>query len=167
MKTNIKIIFASLLTVLLVGCVDIKNHTKVGFMPLRKDMKKKEIPMLTEVDKKIVARITYYNNREAGGDRIAACSKSRAKEGITVAAHPDFKFGTRIVIPALKNKLGNGEFVVEDRGSAVTSKKASKGKTYVFDIFIRVNSLREAKQKELALNKLVGDYTDVYIVNGN
>ena len=61
----------------------------------------------------------------------------RNKQGVGVAAHPDFSFGTRLNIPSLKGALdGDDEFTVIDRGSAVTKKKASKGKCYVFDVFV-------------------------------
>jgi len=85
---------------------------------------------------KIRARITYYYP-EAPWWRQVACSKTNeAKSGVTVAAHPDFAFGTKIFIPELENKLGNGSFVVQDRGSAVTRKSAAGGNGYVFDVFV-------------------------------
>lgn len=82
------------------------------------------------------ARITYYSTDGKWGNRVACQRAKRAKEGITVAAHPDFKFGTKVYIPALKGKIGDGNFIVQDRGGAVTSKKASRGKAYVFDIYV-------------------------------
>jgi len=109
--------------------------------------------------KKYTARITYYSvGQDKWGDKVACPKTPRAKEGITVAAHHDFKFGTQVFIPELKNKIGNGKFVIQDRGSAVKSKKAANGKAYVFDVFVRT-------QKELwrhAYNKPM--YMDVYIL---
>lgn len=79
------------------------------------------------------ARITFY-----GGSREAvACSGRRAVQGISVAAHPKYPFGTKISIPELEPFLGKSNFKVEDRGSAVTSRKASRGTADVFDIYVR------------------------------
>lgn len=86
------------------------------------------------------ARITYYSTDGKWGNRVACQNTKRAKEGITVAAHPDFKFGTKIFIPSLKGKIGDGNFIVQDRGGAVTSKKASRGRAYVFDIYVKTHS---------------------------
>lgn len=111
-------------------------------------------------DHKIRARITYYcPGEDRYGSRVASKDVKRAQTGITVAAHPDFKFGTRVYIPALKNKIGDGKFIVQDRGVAVTSKKAARGKAYVFDVFVA--SSRAVKK----MSKDAPAYTDVYILN--
>jgi 3D (Asp-Asp-Asp) domain-containing protein len=86
------------------------------------------------------ARITYYSTDKKWGNRVACQRSKRAKEGISVAAHPNFKFGTKLYIPGLKGKIGNGNFIVQDRGGAVTSKKASRGKAYVFDVYVTSHS---------------------------
>jgi 3D (Asp-Asp-Asp) domain-containing protein len=86
------------------------------------------------------ARITYYSTDSKWGNRVACQRSKRAKEGVSVAAHPNFKFGTKLYIPQLKGKIGNGNFIVQDRGGAVTSKKASRGKAYVFDIYVTSHS---------------------------
>jgi len=86
------------------------------------------------------ARITYYSTDGKWGNRVACQRSKRAKEGVSVAAHPNFKFGTKLYIPQLKGKIGDGNFIVQDRGSAVTSKKASRGKAYVFDIYVTSHS---------------------------
>lgn len=91
------------------------------------------------------ARITYYNAHEDKWGARIACSNGRAKEGVTVAAHPIFDFGTQITIPELKGKVGSGQFIVQDRGTAVTSKRASGGKEFVFDVFL--NKTRRATNK--------------------
>lgn len=84
-----------------------------------------------QIKEEHTARITYFT-----GTRVA-CQKAKfAKEGVTVAAHPKFKFGTKLYIPDLKNVIGDGNFIVQDRGPAVTSKVASKGKALVFDIYV-------------------------------
>ena len=83
------------------------------------------------------ARITFYShNSDKYGSRVADPTIKRAKQGITVAAHPDFKFGTEIEIPELKQYLGDTTYTVQDRGSAVTKKRASRGKAYVFDVYV-------------------------------
>lgn len=86
------------------------------------------------------ARITYYSTDKRWGNRVACQRTKYAKEGIAVAAHPDFKFGTKIFIPELKDKIGDGNFTVQDRGGDVTNKKASKGRNYVFDIYVSSHS---------------------------
>jgi len=108
---------------------------------------------------KITARITYYSiGEDKWGDLTACPNTPRAKEGITVAAHPNFNFGTKVYIPDLKDAIGNGVFVVQDRGSAVTKKKAARGKAYVFDVFVK-NQYRMNKH---AYNRPM--YMDVYII---
>lgn len=89
----------------------------------------------------ITARITYYNGIGDGfGNKVACSAKIRAKEGTTVAAHSNFKFFSQIEIPRLKGIVGDGKFIVQDRGSAVQKKKASKGKFYVFDVYLNKKS---------------------------
>jgi hypothetical protein len=91
--------------------------------------------------KTIKARITYYSPEGCKWkDRVACPKTPRAIKGITVAAHPDFKFGTKVKIPALKKSLGSDTFIVQDRGPAVTRKKAARGKTYVFDVYVKSNA---------------------------
>jgi hypothetical protein len=108
--------------------------------------------------KPINARITYYNSHEDRYGSKIAWHDGQAREGVTVAAHPDFNFGTEIEIPELKGQFGDAKFIVEDRGKAVTSKKASRGKTYVFDVY--VNRSHKQMQK-LAMN--LPPYMDVFI----
>lgn len=110
-----------------------------------------------ENSKQITARITYYTADRKYGTRVACSKTKRATEGVTIAAHPDFKFGTEVYIPSLAGKLGDGKFLVQDRGTAVTSKKASKGRTYVFDIFVKTH----AKVKQFARN--TPQYIKIYV----
>lgn len=107
---------------------------------LAKETAKQIIVNPSKVAQVFTARITYYSTDGKWGNRVAYQRARRAKEGITVAAHPNFKFGTKVYIPGLKNKIGNGNFIVQDRGGAVTSKKASRGKSYVFDVYVTSNS---------------------------
>jgi len=91
--------------------------------------------------KKYYCRITYYHPyQDRWGSRVACPKTRRAKQGITVAAHPNFEFGTQVFIPDLAGKVGDGHFVVQDRGAWVTKKKASRGKNYVFDVYISTKS---------------------------
>lgn len=77
-----------------------------------------------------MARITYYvDHRTAIG--------VKPKQGITVAAHPKYEFYSLIKIPELMQFIGSDTFEVQDRGSAVTSRKASHGKADVFDIYVK------------------------------
>lgn len=88
-------------------------------------------------DQWITARITYYTPESPYGRRVAWSKIKAAKEGITIAAHPKLPFGTKVEIPELKGVVGNGStFIVQDRGPAVTTKKASRGKTDVIDVFV-------------------------------
>ena len=104
------------------------------------------------------ARITYYSTDSKWGNRVACQRSKRAKEGVSVAAHPNFKFGTKLYIPQLKGKIGDGNFIVQDRGGAVTSKKASRGKAYVFDIYVTSHS----KIRKYAYSE--PEYMKVYVV---
>lgn len=106
-----------------------------------------------------LARVTYYYPQPPYGSKVACSQTKYAKEGITVAAHPDFKFGTKIYIPELKNAIDDGYFVVQDRGPAVTRKSAAKGRGYVFDVY--VNS-RQKLQKLTATKPM---FMKIYIVS--
>ena len=81
------------------------------------------------------------------GSRIAMSPGIRAKDGYTVAAHSDFKFGTKIYIPALFGFRGNKSaiFEIQDRGKWIQSKKASKGKEYVFDFYVNTSKKHMAQ----------------------
>ena len=106
----------------------------------------------------ITARITYYTPASPYGDKVACQKTKRAKEGITVAAHPKLKFGTRIEIPELADVMGDSSFIVQDRGSAVTKKVASRGKTEVIDVYLNSN------QKLTKLTKTKPKYMKVLVI---
>ena len=79
-------------------------------------------------------RVTFYaRGEDKWGSKTA--SGVRAKPGVTVAAEHSVPFGTRVRIPALVPIFGDGDFVVQDRGSAVESRKASGGLLPVIDVF--------------------------------
>lgn len=107
---------------------------------------------------KIRARITYYSIGQDKWGSLNACPKTkRSKIGVTVAAHPKFKFGTKLTIPKLKGIVGDGNFIVQDRGGAVTRKTASKGKHYVFDVYVT-----PAQRRKYATQ--LPEYMDVYVI---
>jgi hypothetical protein len=103
------------------------------------------------------ARVTFYTNDPHWGNRVACQTAKVAKEGISVAAHPKFKFGTKLEIPALKGIVGDGNFVVQDRGPDVTRKTASRGNAYVFDVYVSSHS------KIRKFKTLVPDYLEVIV----
>jgi len=105
---------------------------------------------------KVRARITYYYSQPPYWNAVACPRTKKAQVGVTIAAHPDFKLGTQVYIPKLKNKIGDGKFVVQDRGPAVTNKTASRGKAYVFDVYVT-----NAQYSSLIKSKDV--WMDVYI----
>lgn len=108
---------------------------------------------------KTIARITYYSAHEDKyGSKLA--TGGRAREGVTCAAAPWHRFGTKVVIPRLAGLVGNGTFVVQDRGSAVTKMKASRRKTEVIDIYL-AGAKRYAKRRMNELTRKVGYYTEV------
>lgn len=105
------------------------------------------------------ARVTYYTvGEDKWGDRVADPKTHRAKQGTTVAHHPKYSFGTSIRIPQLEGVVGDGNFKVQDRGSAVTKKRASRGRTYVIDVFVK---------NKRTMRKLMHSqpmYMDVYVM---
>lgn len=104
------------------------------------------------------ARVTFYSNDPKWGKRVACQKTKYATEGITVAAHPKYKFGTKLFIPKLKGVIGDGIFVVQDRGGAVTRKVASNGKAFVFDVYVSSHS------KIQKLKTKVPDYLEVQVL---
>ena len=125
---------------------------------LAKEPNKTKIVNSVKYSQVYTARITYYSADGIWGNRVAHHGCKRAKEGVTVAAHPNFKFNTKLYIPELKGKIGDGNFIVQDRGTAVTSKKASRGKAYVFDIYVASRS----KISKFAHSR--PEYMKVYVV---
>lgn len=110
--------------------------------------------------RKGTARVTIYNKHEdRWHDRIASSSKARAKEGLTIAAEKSFAFGTRILIPLLRGIVGSGSYIVQDRGSAVEERKASRGRCPVFDVYVA--SRKRMKQ----LVRMLPEYMDYERVN--
>lgn len=106
-----------------------------------------------------IARITYYNKfQDKYGSKVACSSKLHSIEGVTAAMANHIPFFTKVQIPKLKGIIGQGEFICQDRGSAVNARKASRGKFEVIDIFVN-KSTKEmnrlaAKLPEYMLVKL-------------
>jgi 3D (Asp-Asp-Asp) domain-containing protein len=112
----------------------------------------------TPTIKEYKARVTYYYPQSPYWSKVSCPKSKTAKEGITIAAHPDFKYGTKLYIPELKSAVGNGVFTVQDRGPAVTRKVASRGRAYVFDVFVSSNA------KLRHMTSLKPEYMKVYVV---
>lgn len=84
---------------------------------------------------------TYHRNEDYWTRRLKSASGYTLKEGISVAGDPKiFPYGTKIYIE------GVGIRKVHDTGTAVISKKASKGKLPIVDIFF----MREACAEDFA-----------------
>jgi rare lipoprotein A (peptidoglycan hydrolase) len=95
-----------------------------------------------------MARITFYTDCPRYGKKTA--SGKIAKEGYTVAAEKKIPFGTLYNIPSLKNIIKtDGIFQVQDRGSAVDKRTASKNKYPVIDVYVssheKINILKKIK----------------------
>ena len=91
-----------------------------------------------------VARITYYSGSQTA-------SGTKPVQGSTVAAANNLKIGTKLSIPELAPIVGgSGVFVVHDRGPAVQSRRASRGKLPVIDVYVRsratVRKLSQSKK---------------------
>ena len=125
-----------------------------------------EAPNVASTLKK--ATLTFYNGLDdqygSTTARPGNSGKAEAEHGITVAVDPKvIPYNSRIYIPSLKkfSKNGDGIFIAHDTGSAVKSRKASKGRgnsNPVIDIYANVPS------NELgSLNKQLG-YTTFYQV---
>lgn len=137
----------------------IKDSYAQTVKPALVKIKKPIQPAIQQLPKnKLWCRITYYCGLDKWGNLVADPKTKVATAGITVAAHPDFSFGQKIEIPALKGHVGDGKFIVQDRGSAVTKKKAARGKAYVFDVYVKT-----AAEMHRNSNRLP-EYMDVYIL---
>lgn len=102
-------------------------------------------PVKQSTTKSKWARITQYHAREdKWGSRTA--SGIRAIEGITVAAPREYPFGTKIFIPELAGHVGDGHFIVQDRGRLIVGSH--------FDIFIEARNRREANKRLKTLGLL-------------
>lgn len=109
---------------------------------------------------KITARITTYTAHEDKyGARVACSSKLRAREGECVAMEKSIPFFTKVNIPALKGFFKDTVWAVWDRGSAVESRRASKGKFPVIDIFVN-KSNKEMKKFASRLPQIVDAYLE-------
>lgn len=95
-----------------------------------------------------LARITFYTDCPIYGKKTA--SQRIAEEGTTIAASKNIPFGTQYYIPRLKEWIDtDGKFRVDDRGPEVDSRKASRGKLPVIDIYVD----SKAKVRQLGSRK--------------
>jgi len=103
-------------------------------------------------------RVTFYHRGEdKWGNRIACSRHRRAIEGRTIAASSKFPFGTKVMIPWMKKIFGHEDFIVEDRGTDVESRKASYGQAEVFDFYIK------SRKRFRELVKIIPDYLPYHL----
>jgi hypothetical protein len=95
---------------------------------------------------KTMARITFYGPHEDHfGSRIAI--GGRAHEGTTMASPKAIAFNTSVSVPALAGVVGNGCFVIQDRGSAL--EKAYRHGQLRLDVYVASRKrLRQLKYGE-------------------
>ncbi len=90
------------------------------------------IPMIgvassANAPKSFVARVTYYNGREDSYGKKTVVRGVYATHGRTVASDLRlFGLGVKLRIKELNGVVGKGEFRVEDTGTAVIKRTASK-----------------------------------------
>ena len=143
----------------------VEKKKQVGLLDTlfeKRSEKKTQLKSNLKTKKKILSRITFYDPyQDKWGDQVADPKTRKAKKGITIAAHTDFPYGTKVKIPQLQGVIGDGIFTVQDRGGAVTKKKADYKygkKKYVWDIF--VNSAKERR----TYMKTLPDYMEVIVL---
>ena len=87
--------------------------------------------------RKIQAKVTLYTPHEdKWGARVAYQKVKRAMQGVTVAMERSFPFGTRVIIPGIKQVIGDDSFIVQDRGTDIERRRASRGRYPVIDVFV-------------------------------
>jgi 3D (Asp-Asp-Asp) domain-containing protein len=96
-------------------------------------------------------RLTFYSGLDDQyGSRVAWRKVREAKRGRTAAADPSvLPFGTWIHIPGL------GKLRIEDTGSAVKAKTASRGTVPVIDVY--VGNDQDARR----LSRTMPDYVEI------
>lgn len=134
--------------------VTVQEPSKTKMVEIVKEV---EVPVPVVVEKEVVkyvepeafvARVTFYTDDDIYGDKVADPKTRRAKEGVTVAAAKDIPFGTRLRISGLEGVVGDGEFIVQDRGAHVQKRVASRGKTPIVDVYVSSRSkLKSCKTK--------------------
>jgi hypothetical protein len=112
-----------------------------------------------------IVRVTFYHRFEdRWGAKVAMSSKMRAREGVTLAAPPNYPFGMQLHLPQVAKALHKLDdiFQVQDRGTDVTKGKASSGHEDVLDVYLYCRNKREGSNRVKFFSQQVGDYTDVY-----
>ena len=109
--------------------------TSIAFLwilfPATGNLKADEKLFLCPAKEPVRVRLTtYHRHEDYWTSRLKSASGHTLREGVSVAADPKiFPYGTKIYIE------GVGIRKVHDTGTAVISKKASRGKLPVVDIF--------------------------------
>lgn len=108
------------------------------------------------------ARLTFYTGHE---DRFGTTTAvkgpdgaNRAREGVTVAVDPAvIPYGSRVRIPALAqlSEKKDGIFFAHDTGTDVKSRRASRGKEPVIDVFVAGDATK-SRQRMNELQDSVG-----------
>lgn len=132
---KLKSIFLASLSFLALSSTSLANFKLNPFFHNSFNQSKEISHFSSKKTKSFIARITFYGPHEDKYGCKLACGLL-AKEGETVAGHSNFPFFTKLSIPEFDKMLPNNHFLIEDRGSAIQSKRASRGKTYVFDVFL-------------------------------
>lgn len=106
----------------------------------------------------ILMRVTAYDLSYASCKKYPShpeygigTSGKRVREHHSVAAGPELPFGTKVFIPALKDKPSGGIYTVEDRGKAI--------KENCLDIFLGESKYDECMEFGV-------QYLEVYILGG-
>lgn len=124
--------------------------------PATGNLKADEKLFISPEKKPLKVRLTtYHRNEDYWTSRLKSASGYTLKEGVSVATDPKlFPYGTKIYIE------GVGIRQVHDTGTAVISRKASRGKLPIVDIFF----LREKCAEAFANSHR---YARVWIVQNN
>lgn len=101
---------------------------------------------LTPCSHKTMVRVTFYGPHEDRfGSRIAI--GGRAREGVTMAAPAAIPFFKQVCVPQLAGRVGQGNFVIQDRGSAL--EKAFRHGQLRLDVYVTSRKRLRQLQYEL------------------
>lgn len=131
------------MTLVLASCSDMP--VKATYKAVKQGFARVTVYDPFETDK---VRIRRHWRRVCWGRRTSL--GVRAIEGVTLAAPARMPFGTKVVIPKLKGLVGDGKFIVQDRGKL----ERDGGRLDVF-----VNNHR----KRNWLAKILPEYLEYYI----
>lgn len=101
------------------------------------------------------ARVTFYDPHEDRfGSRIAI--GGRAREAVTMAAPSVIPFGARVRVPLLAGHVGDGSFLIQDRGTALE-------KAYFRHGVLRLDVYVASRSKRRHLQFAMPEYMDAEI----